>query len=251
MKTLLVGNWKMNLGPEAARGLAQKVRALATNLVHTEVWVTPPMVSLPAVAQELHGSAVKLGAQNVHWAAQGAFTGEVSVPMLRELSCSYALTGHSERRMHFAESADLVAKRTLGALKSGITVVFCVGETLAERERGDTKQVLRAQLAPLFTAEFTPEISPNLVLAYEPVWAIGTGKVATPDQIAETTGELFELWKQLTSHPLPPLLYGGSVDPTNCEAILNVDGVCGCLIGGASIVPEKLQAMIQISEARR
>jgi triosephosphate isomerase (TIM) len=244
---LLVGNWKMNLGLSKAQELATQFLPLSKNLKRSEIWFTPPFTSIGVVAQAIKGSSVRLGAQNVHWAENGAFTGEVSVGMLRECGCSYALTGHSERRHVFGETSELVAKRTLGALKTGFTVILCIGEKLEEREQGRTLDVIKAQLAPVLK-ELTPDLSHNLVLAYEPVWAIGTGKVASVNDIEETHRGIVAHWEKSTSGGCPPILYGGSVDPDNVGAILKIDAVGGCLIGGASIHVEKFPKIVTIAE---
>ncbi len=246
-KHILVGNWKMNLGPAKAMEMAAHFLPLAKNLQKSEIWVTPPFTSIAAVTDVLKGSKIRVGAQNVHWAESGAFTGEVSVAMLRECGCSYAITGHSERRHVFGETSELVAKRTLGALKSGLCVILCVGEKLDERENGATLEVIKAQLAPVLK-ELTPELAKNLVLAYEPVWAIGTGKVAAIKDIEETHQGIIGHWQKSCAAPCPPILYGGSVDPDNATAILKVQGVGGCLIGGASIHPEKFPKLVAIAE---
>jgi len=248
-RSLLVGNWKMNCGPGEARSLAQSVKEVATSLKQTSVWITPPLISIPAVAEIVRGTDIRLGSQNVHWAPSGAFTGEVSVQMLQEEACTFALVGHSERRAVFGETPNLVAQRALGALKSDFTTVFCVGETLKEREDGRTKEVLRSQFLPFCVASLSASMADRVVIAYEPVWAIGTGKVATASQIEDAVQDVSSLWKELTPHALPRILYGGSVDPLNCKSILEVKGVGGCLIGGASINIQKLKEIITVAES--
>jgi len=240
----------MNLGPAAGATLAQQVLDYSKKLKKTEVWLTPPSVTIPAVAGVVKSSPVKFGSQNVYSALSGAFTGEVCSPMLKEVGCSFALTGHSERRHVFGEPNSLVIDRTIGALKGGLQTIFCVGETLKERTLGRIKETVRSQLAPLFREDFTAELSRNLVIAYEPVWAIGTGHVASREQIAEAFELLSYLWSRLTSAALPPILYGGSVDPNNISSILSMSAVGGCLVGGASIDFEKFRRLIDACEAR-
>ena len=244
---LLVGNWKMNLGAAKARELAAHFLPLSRSLKRSQIWFTPPFASLGAVAEVIKGSNARLGAQNVHWAESGAFTGEVSVGMLRECGCSYAITGHSERRHVFGETSELVAKRTIGALKTGFTIILCIGEKLEERTQGRTLDVIKEQLAPVLR-ELSPELAKNLVLAYEPVWAIGTGKVASIQDIAETHQGIIEHWQKSTGDACPAILYGGSVDQDNAAAILKLEEVAGCLIGGASIHTEKFPKIVAISE---
>lgn len=246
-KKLLVGNWKMNLGPSRAKELAATFLPLTRTLTRCEVWFTPPFTSINAVAEVVRNSAVRLGAQNVHWTESGAFTGEVSVSMLRECGCSYAITGHSERRHVFAETSGLVAQRTLGALALNFDVILCVGEKLTDRESGKTLEVIKDQLAPVLK-DLTPSLASHLILAYEPVWAIGTGKVASIQDIEQTHRGIIDHWKQSSTTPCPPILYGGSVDQDNVGAILKVEGVGGCLIGGASIHPEKFPKIVAIAE---
>jgi triosephosphate isomerase len=249
-KVLVVGNWKMNLGVAEAREFISRMHGVMTSLARTELWVTPPDLSIAPVVELLKGTTVAVGAQNVHHARSGAFTGDLSVAMLREVGCSYALVGHSERRHGLGESVELSAARALGALEQSFPVVFCIGETLAERESQRTMEVLHAQLSPL-CAKLTTQSAPSVIIAYEPVWAIGTGKVASLAEIEETVAGLVAVWKKLApTHPCPRILYGGSVDNNNIAGILNVSHVAGCLVGGASIHPEKFPALLEASERR-
>src|SRR3954462_4237242 len=190
-----------------------------------EAVLCPPFGSLEAAV----ASGQTIFAQNVHWADEGAFTGEVSAPILLELGVRGAIVGHSERRQYFGETDETVSLRTMHALESGLRVIACVGELEEERERGETEQVLRQQAAAL-----APH--PNLVVAYEPVWAIGTGKTATP----EIAQEAHELIKSLLD---APVLYGGSVKPENAEELLGQPAVDGALVGGASLDPDSLAAI--------
>ena len=217
---LIAGNWKMFKGPaEAASFCAElKERELPEGL---DVVVCPPFPSLQAAVTLLAGTEIAVAAQNVHWETEGAFTGEISAPMLRELGVYGAIVGHSERRQYFCETDETVAKRVTAALEAGLFVIACVGETEAEREEGKTEDVLRRQASVLEPHE-------NLVVAYEPVWAIGTGKTATPEIAQQAHAFLKEL--------LPvPLLYGGSVKPDNAAELLSQPAVDGALVGGASL----------------
>ena len=249
-KHLLVGNWKMNLGVRASKDFLLSIAPSLGSLKYSEVWLTPSSVALPAIGELATGLAVRVGAQNVHWKESGAFTGELSVAMLREVGCSFALTGHSERRHLFGESSALVAQRTLGALNQGFTAIHCIGETLTERTANETREVFKSQLSPLVDNLTAQNVS-HLVLAYEPVWAIGTGKVASLNEIQEASNIIEELWRELFPISMPPLLYGGSVDPDNVGGILSSPGINGCLIGGASIHKEKFPAIIRCAEALR
>jgi triosephosphate isomerase len=219
---LIAGNWKMFKGPHEARLFATQIRHFSERMENVEVVICPPFVSLQPTLQGLEQpSEVKVYAQNVHWDLEGAFTGEVSAPMLAELQVKGAIVGHSERRHHFGETDETVRRRAEGALEAGLAVIACVGETEAERGAEQTKDVLRRQVSVLPRHE-------RLVIAYEPVWAIGTGKTATP----ETAQEAHAFIKSL--HPTR-VLYGGSVKPDNASALLTQPDVDGALVGGASL----------------
>jgi triosephosphate isomerase len=217
---LIAGNWKMFKGPaetaEFCSALRERVVPPGIDLV-----LCPPFVSLAVAVQLLADTDIAVAAQNVHWSADGAFTGEVSAPMLRELGVYGAIVGHSERRQFFCESDETVAKRARAALDAGLSVIACVGETEAERERGETEAVLRRQVSVL-------ERDENLVVAYEPVWAIGTGRTATPD-LAQQAHALIKSLLDV------PVLYGGSVKPENAAELLAQPDVDGALVGGASL----------------
>ena len=217
---LIAGNWKLYKGPAetAAYCVALRERELPPAV---EVVLCPPFVSLAAAVQVLAGTDIAVAAQNVHWEAEGAFTGEISAPMLRELGAYGAIVGHSERRQYFCETDETVARRARAALDAGLSVIACVGETEAEREAGETENVLRRQVSVL-------EAHEQLVIAYEPVWAIGTGKTATPDQAQEAHAFIRSLIDV-------PILYGGSVKPDNAAELLGRPDVDGALVGGASL----------------
>ena len=232
---LIAGNWKMYKGQaETAEFCIELKRSLA-DLEAVEVAVCPPFPSLAVAVQILAGTDIAVAAQNVHWEAEGAFTGEVSAPMLRELGVYGAIVGHSERRQLFGETDEGVGRRTRAALGAGLSVIACVGETEEERERRETEDVLRRQLSVL-------EAEDNLVIAYEPVWAIGTGKTATP----EIAQEAHEFIKGLLD---VPVLYGGSLKPENAEELLSLPTVDGALVGGASLDVESF-ASICLSASR-
>ena len=231
---LIAGNWKMFKGPAEAREFCVALRE-ADLPDDVDVVVCPPYVSLGVAVQVLAGTEIGVFAQNCHWADEGAFTGEVSAPMLRELGVYGTLVGHSERRQLFGETDERVAQRTRAALAAGLQVIACVGETESEREAGETASVLRRQISVL-------EADDNLVIAYEPVWAIGTGKTATPEiarEAHETIKELLDL----------PVLYGGSVKPENAAELLAHAAVDGALVGGASLEPDPFAAICRASRS--
>lgn len=246
-KHLLVGNWKMNLGPQQGRDLAVKLREYGTGLSRTEMWVAPPAVSIPAVAEALKGAPIRVGAQNAYWEDSGAFTGELAVPMLQEAGASFVIIGHSERRHVFGEQNDLVIQRGLRLLARGCTVIFCVGEKLEERESSRTNQVLEEQLLPVVSQMQLSQLK-DLIIAYEPVWAIGTGKVATNKEIEEAHGFIDELCRGKLQGQSAPILYGGSVKPDNFAGIIQVPRVAGALVGGASIKFESFRDLAAIAE---
>ncbi len=224
---LIAGNWKMYKGPAETAEFCLSLRE--QELEGVDVVVCPPFVSLAVAVQLLAGTEIAVAAQNVHWDAEGAYTGEVSAEMLRELGVYGAIVGHSERRQYFGETDETVANRVHAALEAGLFVIACIGETEAEREQGATEDVLRRQLAVL-------EPDDNLALAYEPVWAIGTGKTATP----ATAQEAHAFIKSLLD---APVLYGGSVKPDNAAELLAQPDVDGALVGGAALELESFTAI--------
>jgi triosephosphate isomerase len=239
MRTPLVaGNWKMHKGPADGRRLALEIRnGLMGRRLACDVVLCPPFPTLSAVLEIIHGSGIALGAQNVFWEASGAWTGEVAAPMLRDAGCDWVLAGHSERRQHFGETDATVAKRVRAGLDAGLHVIACVGETLAEREAGRTQAVVEAQLrnglGGLGAADW-----PRLAIAYEPVWAIGTGRNATPEQAQEVHAFIRGVASGLASSAAAENLriqYGGSVKAENAAALLAQPDVDGALVGGASL----------------
>ena len=224
---LIAGNWKMYKGPAETAEFCLGLRE--QELDGVDVVVCPPFVSLAVAVQLLAGTEIAVAAQNVHWDAEGAFTGEISAPMLRELGVYGAIVGHSERRQYFGESDETVARRVHAALEAGLFVIACIGETQEERDQGKTEDVLRRQLSVLAPDD-------NLVLAYEPVWAIGTGKTATPALAQEAHAFVKS---QLDA----PVLYGGSVKPDNAAELLAQADVDGALVGGASLELESFTAI--------
>jgi triosephosphate isomerase (TIM) len=235
---IYAANWKMNHGPAEARAFAQTFLARTAPVAGRSLWFFPPAVSLSALSESMRGRPdVTIGAQNVHWESKGAFTGEVSIPMVMEAGARLVLVGHSERRHLFGETDDQVARKTRTALRAGMTPLVCVGETLTEREGGRTEQVVVRQAGAVLEA-LEPAEWAKVALAYEPVWAIGTGKNATPDDAAQVH-ELIRM--ELGRHSVTarvPILYGGSVNLGNIQSLLSNPQLDGVLVGGASLDPE-------------
>jgi len=241
-RPIVAGNWKMH------HGVAETQRFLETLLASdippsVDVVVCPPAVALPAAAMMVTDSAVSVGAQNVHWETSGAFTGEVAAPMLVEIGVEWAIVGHSERRALFAETDDTALRRASTAQQQGLQVIYCIGESLEERDRGDTLRVLERQTADI--AELDPI---RLVVAYEPVWAIGTGRTATPEQAQEAHGFLRQRLAATFGGDVASqlrVLYGGSLKPSNALELLGQPDVDGGLIGGASLDVDSFSAIIR------
>jgi triosephosphate isomerase len=246
-RPLLAGNWKMYKTVPEGVALAQEIRAgLALPLKDRDVLVAPPFTALSAVAEALRGSDVILGAQNMHWEREGAFTGEISPVMLKQVGCSHVILGHSERRHIFGESDDMIARKTRAAVDNGLTPIVCVGETLPERESNRTLEVVERQLERALRG-LTPDETSRAVVAYEPVWAIGTGRNATPDQAQEV--HAFIRKRVTTTHGEPAaaalrILYGGSVKPDNIDGLMAQLDLDGALVGGASLKAESFLRIV-------
>lgn len=250
---LIAGNWKMYKTPAEAARLVEALKARwPAPAGNVALVVGPSFTSLPAVLKAAEGSPLEVAAQNIHWADEGAFTGEVSGPMLAALGVSRVIIGHSERRQLFGETDEDINKKVKAALKHGLKPILCLGETLEQREEGVTFQVLAQQLAAGL-ADLAAESLPNLALAYEPVWAIGTGRTASPEQAQEVhvylRNRLAEISPGLAA--TTPLLYGGSVKPDNAAALLAQPDLDGALVGGASLNAESFLAIARAGlEAR-
>ncbi len=236
-KKLIAGNWKMNKTSADAAALAREIAVgLGTNSA-ADVVICPPFTALEGVAAAIDGSLVKLGAQNMHFEGSGAFTGEISAPMLRALFATHVILGHSERRSLFGETDELVNKKVMAALKNQLRPILCVGESLAEREAGSTLKVVQTQTEGSLEG-VGREQAAGVIIAYEPVWAIGTGKVATSDQAQEVHAFIRELLTKLFGEPAAQrlrILYGGSMKPLNAPELLAQRDIDGGLIGGASL----------------
>jgi triosephosphate isomerase len=257
-KPLIAGNWKMFHGGPSGVALAAQIGALAKDVPHVDLVIAPPFTALAACAAELHGVPVGIGAQNMHPKAQGAFTGEISPKMLEEAGCKWVILGHSERRQLFGETDASVAEKTAAALTAGLVPIVCVGETLAEREGGETLRVVKRQVDAFLDVLAQSKIA--AAIAYEPVWAIGTGKNAGPAE-AEEVHAAIRQWlsgagqgkasgdARVELAGRTRILYGGSVKPDNAAGLLGCPNVDGALVGGASLDAGQFGAIARAAEA--
>ena len=246
----IAGNWKMNKTVEEAVGLVREVKEAISGVKEVEVAVAPPFTALYAVRRELEGGRIRLAAQNLYWEEKGAFTGEISPLMLKEVGCDYVIIGHSERRQYFGETDETVNRRIKAALAKGLKVIFCIGETLKEREEGKTFSVIERQIEGGLKGSGEKELR-DMVIAYEPVWAIGTGKTATPEQAEEVhrfiRGKVEKLYSQKVSEELR-IQYGGSVTPENIKGLMSQPNIDGALVGGASLKAESFSKIVRFKE---
>ena len=248
-KPIIAGNWKMNKTAKEAVELINELKPLVAKS-KPEVVVCVPYTDLWAVKEAIAGSKIKLGAENVSWADNGAYTGEISTEMLNEIGVEYVIIGHSERRQYFGETDETVNKRMLQALKCGLKPIVCVGETLTEREKNKTKRVLRKQVLEGFK-DVTCEQFENIVIAYEPVWAIGTGKTATAEDANKTIGFIRSLIKKTFGAEVAKSLriqYGGSMKPSNAKELMAMRNIDGGLIGGASLKAEDFSKIVNYKQ---
>ena len=246
-KIFIAGNWKMNKTAAETAELASALKAsLAQFAGKCEIAVCPTFTSLATAVEILKGSNVKVGAQNIHWADNGAYTGEISGAMLKEIGVEYVIIGHSERRQYFGETDETVNQRIKAALKYGLKPIVCIGETLAEREGGVTNTVLEKQIRGAF-ADITAADMDAITIAYEPVWAIGTGKTATPDVAQETHAFIRSVLTALYGDKAQDIVvqYGGSMKPENSGALVSKQDIDGGLIGGAALKADSFTALIQ------
>ena len=245
-KAIIAGNWKMNKTPNEAKELLTAIIPAVKN-ADCEVIACVPYVDLSVAIEVTRGSNVKIGAENCHWAESGAFTGEISTGMLKEMGVEYVVVGHSERRQYFGETDETVNKRTKAALSAGLKPIVCVGELLWERECDITEEVIARQIK-LDLFDVSKEDVKNTVIAYEPVWAIGTGKTATADQAEEVCAfiraTLTKLYDKETADTVT-IQYGGSMNDGNADELLSKTNVDGGLIGGASLVAEKFASIVK------
>ncbi len=246
-KPIIAGNWKMNMTPSQGVKLVEELKPLVSG-ADCDVVVCVPATDIYAVGQAVKGSNIHLGAQNVHFAESGAYTGEISADMLKELGVEYVVIGHSERRQYFGETDETVNKRTLTAVAKGLIPIVCVGETLEQRESGETEKVLERQIK--VGLKGIDDLN-KIVIAYEPVWAIGTGKTATSEQANETIGFIRKtlaenFCKKCASEVR--IQYGGSMKPGNAKELMAMDEIDGGLIGGASLKAADFAAIVNYNK---
>jgi triosephosphate isomerase (TIM) len=248
-KPLMAGNWKMNLSLDEAKDLLAGIKEAQADLDKIDVLVAPPFTTLHLAHTMLGGTGILIGAQNMHWEQGGAFTGEVSSLMIREAGCSHVILGHSERRAHFFETSEVINRKAEAAIRVGLLPILCIGETLQEREQGRAFDIIRTQLdESLKTRCEAGSLPETFILAYEPVWAIGTGRTATPEQAQEV--HLFiRRWLDGAFGPNTAktirILYGGSVKPDNSKELMVQPDIDGTLIGGASLKADSFLSIIR------
>ena len=246
-KALIAANWKMYKTPAEAKAFVDAFLPLVAGHTRDEIALFPSPVLLPTVTAACKSSNVSVGAQNIHFADEGAYTGETSIAQLKAVGGTCTLIGHSERRQYFAETDEIVNKKLLAALKNGILPIVCVGEVLEEREAGRTADVLKKQVTGAF-AGVTPEMAKPIVIAYEPVWAIGTGKTATPEMAADAHKIIRAEVAKLLGPEIAAnmrILYGGSVKPENATALIGQEEIDGALVGGASLKPDSFEKIVK------
>ncbi len=251
-RRVIAGNWKMNKTIAEAIELANGLKRELFKVDDVEIVICPPFTALDEVSEVVFDSNIGLGAQNMHWEAKGAFTGEVSGPMLKELNCKYVILGHSERRQYFFETNETVNKKLKSALKTQLTPIVCVGESLQEREKGMTFEVVSDHVTNSLKDLSDDEIK-KVLIAYEPVWAIGTGRTATPEQAQEVHGFIRGLLKKMHSEEDAQeviILYGGSVKPDNIKELVNQEDIDGALVGGASLEVKSFSEIVKLSSRK-
>ena len=246
-RPLIAGNWKMYKTPDEAAETAQQLVERVGTVTEVDIMIAPTFTALAAVSAAVQNSPVDLGAQNLFWESEGAFTGEISAPMLKSLGCKYCIIGHSERRQFFGETDETVNKKIQAAIGAGLKPVFCVGETEKERESEQTFSVLDKQVKKGLKKLVSDQLD-TLIIAYEPVWAIGTGKTATDDQAQEVHEFIRTLVKKNFGDALSGslrILYGGSVKPANIANLMAMPDIDGALVGGASLDAESFSQIVQ------
>ncbi len=245
-KAVIAGNWKMNNTPAETTALINEMKPLVAD-ADCDVIICAPFVDLQAALDAAAGSNIQIGAENCHWAASGAFTGEVSAPMLAAMGVPYVIIGHSERRQYFGETDETVNKRVRAALDNGLKVILCVGEVLEQREQGVTFEVVGMQTKIALQGVSKDELK-NVIIAYEPVWAIGTGKTATADQADEVNGYIRQVIAKLYGQDAADAFvvqYGGSMNAKNAQELLSKENVDGGLIGGASLKAQDFSVIVK------
>ena len=250
-RTVIAGNWKMNFTPDEATAFINEIKPMVAGKDNCDIVFCAPYVTIDAAMKAAAGSNIKIGAENVHFAEKGAYTGEVSAKMLRAIGVEYVIIGHSERRQYFGETDATVNARTKAALAAGMKVILCLGEVLAERQSGITEEIVSMQ-TKLDLAGIPAEQMANVIIAYEPVWAIGTGLTATPEQAEEVCAIIRKVVAGLYGTDVAEALtiqYGGSMNDGNAAELLSKVDVDGGLIGGASLVPEKFAKIVDAAQA--
>jgi len=246
-RKLIAANWKMYKTPDDARAFVREFKPLIAGHDRDDVAICPPFISIPATLEAVSGTQIEVGAQNMHWEKQGAFTGEVSAEMLRSLGCKQVIIGHSERRQYFGETDIGVNRKLRGALADGLKAIVCVGELFEERESGLTENILRRQVGAALREIAGSDVD-KFCVAYEPVWAIGTGKTATPEIAANAhvfiRGEAGKAIGTDAARKLR-IIYGGSVKPENAHALMSQEEIDGALVGGASLDPNSFAAIVK------
>ncbi len=245
-KAVIAGNWKMNKTPAETKPFIEELKPLVAD-ADCDVVICVPFVDLQAALEATEGSNIKVGAENCYWEKSGAFTGEVSADMLASMGVPYVVIGHSERRAYFGETDETVNKRVRGAIDSGLTVILCVGEVLEQREQGITEEIVGMQTKVALGGVSKEELD-KVIIAYEPVWAIGTGKTATPDQAQEVNHYIRTVIADLYDEEAAQAItiqYGGSMNDKNADELVSKEDVDGGLIGGASLVAEKFSAIVK------
>ena len=245
-RPVIAGNWKMYKTQAQTRAFFQAFKPLVAATTHCDIVIAPPFTDLTAASEAARNTNIAISAQDVFWEKEGAFTGEISAPMLVEAGCRYVIVGHSERRQFFGDTDETVAKKAKAALTSGITPIICVGEMLAHREAGETEKVCKTQFT-YGPGELTPGEFSRILIAYEPVWAIGTGRTATPEIAADAHRFLRQCAEKRFSTELAAalrILYGGSVKPDNIKGLMAQEEIDGALVGGASLDPASFASIV-------
>jgi triosephosphate isomerase len=246
-KPVIAGNWKMFKTRFETSAFFDGLIPVIQNVEHCDIVVAPPFTALSTAVVDVEGTRIAIAAQNVHWEDQGAFTGEVSVKMLREIGCTYTIIGHSERRQYFCETDETVEKKTRASVAGGLKAIVCVGETLAERDAGQAVEVVRRQVSQGLGRLTGADLS-HIIVAYEPVWAIGTGRTATPEIAAEMHAAIRKTFAEIHNEAAAEalrILYGGSVKPDNIVALMKKEDIDGALVGGASLDPASFAAIVK------
>ena len=248
---LIAGNWKMHTDIRQGADLVLKLRELTRGVVNSEIVIAPPYTTIYHLSHLIADSPIRLAGQNIHWLKDGAYTGEVSAEMLKDIGCCYVIIGHSERRAYFNETDEIVSKKLYAALRAGLKPIVCVGETLAEREAGKTVSIVSTQLRGALTGHPAGGLK-EITIAYEPVWAIGTGKTASPQDAEEVHNRLRELLYELLGSDVARtirIIYGGSVKPDNIDALMSQPNIDGALVGGAALKAEDFARIVKFHPA--